>query len=75
MTLSLPIQYEQLLELVDQLDEDQQKDLLSHLLARTVSPPAGIQEKLSLLDALKLDAAISEAPSIRRADWYGDDGR
>jgi hypothetical protein len=76
MALQLPIRYEQLIEVVEQLSEDQQKDLVKRLLTRQAHQrPLTVEEKLKLLDAVKLDAAVNEEPSIRRADWYDDDGR
>lgn len=76
MALRLPIEYEQLLELVEQLSEEQQRDLTKRLLARQAQQrPLTIEEKLKLLDAVKLDVAINEEPSVRREDWYDDDGR
>jgi hypothetical protein len=76
MALQLPIRYEQLVELVEQLSEDQQKDLVKRLLTRQAHQrPLTVEEKLKLLDAVKLDVAVNEEPSIRRADWYDDDGR
>jgi hypothetical protein len=80
MALQLPIRYEQLVELVEQLSEEQQKDLMKRLLTRDVTRLAQqrqltVEEKLKLLDAVKLDITINEEPSIRRVDWYNDDGR
>jgi hypothetical protein len=76
MALQLSIQYEQLIELIDQLSEEQQKDLLKRLLIRQAQQrPLTVEEKLKLLDAVKLDVAINEEPSVRRVDWYDDDGR
>lgn len=74
MALRLPIEYEQLLELVEQLSEEQQRDLTKRLLARQAQQrPLTIEEKLKLLDAVKLDVAINEEPSVRREDWYEGD--
>jgi len=76
MALQLSIRYEQLVELVEQLSEEQQKDLIKRLLTRQAQQrPLTIEEKLKLLDAVKLDVAVNEEPSIRRIDWYDDDGR
>lgn len=76
MALQLPIQYEQLLE---QLSEEQQRDLMQRLLTRDVHPsqwrPLTVEEKIKLLDAVKLDVSVNEEHSIRRVDWYNDDGR
>ncbi len=76
MALQLPIRYEQLVELVEQLSEEQQKDLIKRLLTRQAQQrPLTVEEKLKLLDAVKLNVAVNEEPSIRRVDWYNDDGR
>mgnify|MGYP006277663417 CR=1 FL=1 len=76
MALQLAINYEQLLELVEQLTEDQQQDLMNRLLARHAEGRIlTTEEKLTLLDAAKMNIPINEAPSVRRSDWYGDDGR
>lgn len=79
MALHLPIQYEQLVELVElveQLSDEQQRDLIKRLLShRAQQRPLTVEEKLRLLDAVQLDVAINEEPSVRRVDWYGDDGR
>lgn len=69
MALQLPIRYEQLVELVEQLSEEQQKDLIKRLLTRQAQQrPLTVEEKLKLLDAVKLNVAINEEPSIRRVD-------
>ena len=76
MALQLPIRYEQLVELVEQLSEEQQKDLIKRLLTRQAQQhPLTVEEKLKLLDAVKLNVPVNEEPSIRRVDWYNDDGR
>jgi hypothetical protein len=76
MALQLPIRYEQLVELVEQVSEEHQKDLMKRLLARQAQQrPLTVEEKRKLLDAVKLNVAVNEEPSIRRVDWYGDDGR
>ncbi len=76
MALQLPIKYEQLITLVEQLSPEQQKDLMKRLLIQQSEQRSlTIEEKLKLLDAVKLDVAINEEPSIRRVDWYDDDGR
>ena len=76
MALQLPIQYEQLIELVEQLTAEQQQDLVKRLLTRDAQQrPLTMDEKLTILDAMKLHTAVNEEPSVRRVDWYGDDGR
>jgi len=75
--MTLPsIPYEQVVELVERLPEEQQKELLQRLLTRHSQPQAlTIEDRLKLLDAIKLDVAFNEEPSVRRVDWYDDDGR
>lgn len=76
MALQLSIQYEQLVELVEKLSDEQKNDLIRRLLIRQSGHrPLTVDEKLTLLDAVKLDVAINEEPSVRRVDWYDDDGR
>jgi hypothetical protein len=73
MKVNEPIQYEQLIDLVQQLSEEQQQDLIRRLLA--LQAQHSIEQKLKLLDAVKLDVPVNEEPSVRRVDWYDDDGR
>jgi hypothetical protein len=76
MSVQLPLQYEQVIGLVDQLTLDEQQALIQHLLVKNVTKRSlTIDEKLALLDAMRVTGAILEEPSIRREDWYGDDGR
>jgi hypothetical protein len=76
MAVNLQIEYDKLVELVDQLNEDQQRELVVHVLTqRSRQRVLTTEEKIQLLDAAKLTNAIREEPSIRRTDWYGDDGR
>ena len=76
MAVQLPIEYEKLIELVEQLPEEQQKVLIARLLTHHARQrPLTAEEKLQLLDAAKLSVPINEEPSVRRVDWYDDDGR
>ncbi len=76
MAVQLKIDYEQLIELVEQLPEEQQKTLIVRVLARRAEQrPLTVDEKLQLLDAATLSNPMNEAPSVRREDWYDDDGR
>ena len=76
MAVQLNIPYETLIELVEQLPEQQQKDLIARLLTDYAQQrPLTAEEKIQLLDAAKLSMPVNEEPSIRREDWYGDDGR
>ncbi len=76
MALQLSIEYEKLLELIDQLSETQQQDLLQRLLKKANSAELSKEEKQALLDAMAIDVGeVSSGYSDRRSDWYGDDGR
>jgi hypothetical protein len=76
MTVQLPIPYETLIELVDQLPEDQKEKLVQHLLKKKEERELSIEEKLALLDSMVVSVgAILPGYSDRREDWYGDDGR
>lgn len=76
MVVQLKIEYEQLVELVEQLPDEQQRRLIACLLTRTSDRrPLTAEEKIQLFEAALLPNAVNETPSPRREDWYGDDGR
>jgi hypothetical protein len=76
MAVQLDIEYENLVQLVQQLSDDEQKRLIERILSqRAAVRPLTVEEKIQLLDAAKLNNLINEMPSIRREDWYDDDGR
>ena len=76
MAVQLSIDYDDLVELVEQLSEAQQQDLITQILThRARQRPLTSEEKIQLLDAAKLHNPVNEAPSVRRTDWYDDNGR
>jgi hypothetical protein len=76
MAVQLTIEYEQVVRLVEQLPAEQQEALLTVILRqRARQRPLTPEEKIRLVDAAKLDNPINVPPSVRRQDWYGDDGR
>jgi hypothetical protein len=76
MAVKRNIEYETLVQLVEQLSEQEQKDLIRRLLSHPANVrPLKVEEKIQLLDAAKLSDPLNEVPSIRREDWYNDDGR
>ena len=76
MAVQLKIPYDTLRDLVKQLPSDERDHLLSELLQDVAGQrPLNKEEKLALLNAMKLRHKVREAPSIRREDWYDDDGR
>lgn len=76
MAIQLTIEYEALLEIVDQLSEEQQQQLIEQIMEQRARRRAlNAEEKIQLLESAQLHNSINEIPSIRRADWYDDHGR
>jgi hypothetical protein len=69
------ITFDRVLALVDQLTPQEQTRLTSHLLNLARSRQLSAEEKMSLLRAVQVNAQVVEEPSVRRIDWYDDDGR
>jgi hypothetical protein len=58
------------------LSVQERKELLKLLIdTLDVGESMTAESKIHLLDAAKLHNPVREAPSVRRADWYDDDGR
>jgi len=75
MAVQLTIPYEKLVELVEQLPEEQQQALLERLLAGKQASALTKAERLAAYHASIMSVPLREEPSIRREDWYDDDGR
>ena len=76
MILELKVDYEQIVGLVKQLSEEEQTKLIKDILnERAKQRPLTVEEKIQLFDSIKIYTQVLEEPSIRREDWYGDDGR
>lgn len=76
MSVQLNVDYQQIVELVQQLSHDEQDNLIDQILARRFEERSlSVEEKLRLFDAAKIHTAVNETPSVRREDWYDDDGR
>ncbi len=76
MAVQLSIPYETLVELVDQLDAEQKRQLVAHLSEGAQSRKLTAEEKISISRSMTLNLGpISPNFSDRREDWYGDDGR
>jgi hypothetical protein len=75
MAVQLEIEYDELVKLIEQLSEEQQQALLAYLLEKTSQRRLSREEKKALYHASILSVPVNEEPSIRREDWYGDDGR
>lgn len=75
MGVQLDIPYETLLKLIEQLPEAQKRDLLRHLEKTVQQRELSADEWIALLRSIQIHKPILEEPSIRREDWYDDDGR
>ena len=69
------ITFEEIVDLVDRLSPIEQTQLTTHLLESAQKRQLSVDEKMRLLRSVQIDAEVNEEPSIRREDWYGDDGR
>ena len=74
MGVQLTIPYETLVKLVEQLPATQQKALLAKLSEGETTPTTATQ-RLANYHANIDSTPLREEPSIRREDWYDDDGR
>jgi Trp operon repressor len=76
MFMQVQVDYQQVIDLVSQLSESQQDELMARILiSRSEKRPLTPEEKIRLLETIQVDNEVLEEPSVRREDWYGDDGR
>jgi hypothetical protein len=76
MSVQLQVDFEQLVAMVQQLSEEEQQRLIARVLAGNSAPDRyAVSEKMKMLHAAQLHREVTVEPSIRRDDWYGDDGR
>lgn len=75
MSVYIPISYEMLLDLVEQLPKSQQTALIHHLQKTVQSSSLTKEEKKALLKSSIRNIPLNQEPSIRREDWYDDEGR
>ncbi|MCE2489526.1 MAG: hypothetical protein J4G17_06085 [Anaerolineae bacterium] len=62
--------------LTEEITRQYDNDLVARLLMRIGKQrQLTLDEQLRLADAVSLDWKVKEEPSLRRADWYGADGR
>ncbi|MDX2078426.1 MAG: hypothetical protein SFZ02_18480 [bacterium] len=69
------ITLDQIIEWADTLSPQDQTQLMAHLLDVAKKRHLTSTEKMTLLKAVQIDIDVIEEPSIRREDWYGEDGR
>lgn len=75
MTVQLTIPFEALLEAIENLSPEE-KAVIASLVQPPSEPPAlTADEKLRRLQAVMVTTAPGAQFSMRREDWYGDDGR
>ena len=59
-----------------ELGKQHDNELIARLLKRISNHrKLTVDETLRLFDAVAVDVTVKEMPSVRRADWYSDDGR
>lgn len=75
MTVTLQIPFETLVELAKQLPPDKKADLIAHLQGVSQQRELTKEERLALFEATIRSHPVNQEPSIRREDWYDDDGR
>jgi hypothetical protein len=78
MGVQLTVNYEQVIELVEQLTQEQQQALAAQILARqNQQRPLTAEEKMQILRAARVHIQADQPVDMsdRREDWYGEDGR
>ena len=62
--------------MTEEVTKKHDNDLVARLLMRVGKQrQLTLAEQFRLADAVRLDWKVKNQPSVRRADWYGDDGR
>lgn len=75
MTVQLRVEFETLLDLVDQLSDEQRHMLMRHI-QQSEDTAVTQDEWKTLFESTLLDLGpVVSDFSNRREDWYGDDGR
>lgn len=75
MAVQLTIPYETLVELVEQLPPEQQENLLQRIRTGKRANNLTRSERVAAYHTSIMNVPLREEPSIRREDWYDDDGR
>jgi hypothetical protein len=66
---------DQILRAAEQLSPEEQAILIQQLQEHTRQRVFPVDDKMELLRAAQLDVQVNQEPSVRRVDWYDDDGR
>jgi hypothetical protein len=75
MAVQLTIQFEALLEAIENLSPEEKAVIATLVQPTSELPSLTADEKLRRLQAVMVTATPGERFSFRREDWYDDDGR
>ena len=75
MSVQLTITFDNLLELAEQLKPEEKQSLIEHLQQETKPRRLSKEEFKDLLHSMIIDLPLAQPFSLRREDWYDDDGR
>ena len=67
--------YEQVIELVEQLTQQEKQAVLQYLQEQMAQRELTTEERRKLFESMILDLPWDENWSLRREDWYNDEGR
>ena len=67
--------FDQILHAAEDLSAAERQALIQHLQKQVEQPGLSAGDKLALLRAVQVHVQVNQEPSLRREDWYGDDGR
>lgn len=67
--------FDQILHAVQKLTPQEQDALIHHLQEHTRRQRLSADEKMALLRSAQLHVRVNQEPSVRRVDWYDDNGR
>jgi hypothetical protein len=67
--------YAEVIKLVDQLTLTEQRALVEYLQEQAKEKLLSSEQWNMLFDSLKTEIPLGDSFSLRREDWYGDDGR
>jgi hypothetical protein len=69
------VTYDKVVELADQLTPDERQALIAYLQERSKQHELTSSQWNMLFDAMKISVPLGDTFSLRREDWYDDDGR
>jgi hypothetical protein len=75
MSIQLTTDFETLVELAEQLSPEDKQALIQRLQETAQERELTVQEWKALFESTVIHNPIKEPFSLRREDWYDDDGR